>query len=487
MANRYSVVARTYVGWPLAGALIAVLVPACLAAAGVQSAVANVLACNFLTLGFFAWSLGTHVKEQFANPRASLFPDFRRPHLAVAVAVAMAVLVLATGTICRTSGTALLGTAAVVLIIFTSVLWWAYWPTWNWLWPTLLTLPLAFPLRQSCFTALAQGQAAVVSALLLLVCVALLATLLARLMRLDEELPEYHVPLLTRLSSQRQADVRRTWTTWGPADGQPDFLTRRLPADQGGSGRFPGVQAAEPQPSTAGEQPAGQPDFFPRRLPVDTGGSLWGRVRLWCFGMSHLSQGAVLAMGLPLAFLGLYFTASNAQMTISSLIEFPFYYGFLMSVGAPVLWVQRWPRLGYELLRPTTRRDFCRQMGLAFARESFEEWLWLLLGLGCLAAIWFPALLRTWDLAVYLALLVCMWLGQWAAMAWAVSYTRSLFLLVPATFAVSSVPLRMWTRYQTGALPFMTEYYLQLALGMMLLWIVVLFLAYRRWQQLDLP
>jgi hypothetical protein len=101
-------------------------------------------------------------------------------------------------------------------------------------------------------------------------------------------------------------------------------------------------------------------------------------------------------------------------------------------------------------------------------------------------AIWSPAWPRTWDVAVFLALLVCMWLGQWALVAWAVSHTRSLFLLVPAVMGISYVPFTLWKRYQISTMPLATESYLLLALGIMLLWTAVLYLAYRRWQWLDL-
>lgn len=449
MANRYGVVARTYLRWPLASALIVLCVPGYLAAAGVQQSVTDMLAYSYFTLAFFGWSLGTQVKEQFANPRASLLPGFRPPHLAVAVALAVPVLVLATVAMCYVKGTALLGTAAVVLVIFTSALWWGYWPTWTWLPLVLLTCPLAFPLRHSVFTALVEGHAVVVSALLLLVSTALLKTFVARLMRLDEESPEYHVPLLTRLPSPRQADVQRTWSTWGQREGQPGFP--------------------------------------PRRVPADAGGTFWGRVRLWQFGMSELNQVALVVLGFPLCFLVCYLMTGGMQRAVGGLVEFPITFGLICSAGAPARWVLRWPRLGYELLRPTTRRDFCRQMGLAFACDLIAPYLWMLLLAGLVAAIWSPALLRTWDLAVYLALLVCMWLGQWAATALAVSYTRSLFLLVPAVLGISYVPYKMWERYRTSPMPFATEHYLKLALGMMLLWAAVLYLAYRRWQRLDLP
>ena len=62
-----------------------------------------------------------------------------------------------------------------------------------------------------------------------------------------------------------------------------------------------------------------------------------------------------------------------------------------------------------------------------------------------------------------------------------------MFLLIPVVMGISYVPLKMWIHYRTSAMPFATEYYLVLALGMMLLWAAVLDLAYRRWQRLDLP
>jgi hypothetical protein len=268
-----------------------------------------------------------------------------------------------------------------------------------------------------------------------------------RLVRLDDEMPEYQVPLLTRLVGPRQADERRTWSTWG--------------------------------------QPGEQPGFLNRPMPADGGRSFWGRVRLWRVGMSEENFAELEVRMLLIVLLPYSLICHLAQINYPP-FNFAYFYGFIFASGVPVLWLRRWPRLGYELLRPTTRRDFCRQMGLAFACEGIEAYLWLLLFVGFLAAIWSPGSLRTWDLAVYVVLLVCMWLGQWAATAWIVSYSRSAFLLLPAVYGISYVPYKMWMRYRTSPMPFATGYYLTLSLGMMLLCVAALYLAYRRWQRLDL-
>lgn len=485
MASRYAVVARTYFGWPLAGALVALLVPVCLAAVR-HPGVTDLIAYTYLTLGFFAFSLGTRVKEQFANPRASLLPDFRRPHLAVPAALAVTVLVLVTVTIWRIGGTALPGTTAVVLVIFTAFVWWAYWPTWTWATAVGILFAIAFPQPRSVFTALAEGQAVLVSVLLTLVCAALLKTLVARLMRLDEELPEYHVPLLTRLSSTRQEDVRRAWSTWGQRDvQQPVYLFRDQPSEAGGIWR-PQPQVAErPSPSTWGQTGA-QPGLFIRSVPQVKAGSFWGRVRLWRFGMTDRVDEAIVLVGLPVMLVCWYLFANRARLSVRGTVDVPILFGLIFSVGPPVRWLQRWPRLGYELLRPTTRRDFCRQMGLAFACEVFERQLGLVLISGCALAIWAPGVLRTWDLTVYLALLVCMSLAQLATAAWAVSYSRSAALLIAAVMGMSYVPFRMWENYETSPEPYATEYYLKLTLSMMLIYAAALYLAYRRWLRLDL-
>ena len=77
-------------------------------------------------------------------------------------------------------------------------------------------------------------------------------------------------------------------------------------------------------------------------------------------------------------------------------------------------WFKRRQRLGYESLRPRTRLEFVRELGLALLWDIIQCWLGGVLCLGIAAAIWAPELLQFKNLFLFI---LCTGVGQLCAYA----------------------------------------------------------------------
>lgn len=448
MANRYSVVVRTYLGPPLAGVLWLFCSVVSYAAVFDPSLSFIPFIAIYVGIACFAWSVGIHVKEQFANPRSALLPGFRSPHLFVAAIISSIGLLSATTVICRFAGSSFLGTAAILVTIYTVVLWAAFRPS-----PLgavavvfLLALILSSPYW---YPFLIEGKADNSDVLILASCGVLLVILGVRLILLDEDMPEYRMLVPSGLSVARAE--RRFWYSW--------------------QGHW---------------QLEWRPWLFARGIPAAHGGC-WGRVLLWRVGLSPFNMATMM----PLLFLPAWLVPAmliGLEPAVNSLLWMPaLFSGTFLGCLTAMMWIQRWPRLGYELLYPTNRRDFCRQIGLAFGLEVFEGWVWTVLSVGCIVAAVRPVLLRGPDIAVFLALNAIIPLAQWATATLLTSYSQSRMLMLVVGLFVSLPPAFVWLAYLVSPTPYTVETYLTIALGVVLLSIGMLYLAYRRWLRLDLP
>ena len=65
-------------------------------------------------------------------------------------------------------------------------------------------------------------------------------------------------------------------------------------------------------------------------------------------------------------------------------------------------WFIRRHRLGYESLRPRTRQEFVRELGLALLWDIIQCWLGGVLFMGIAAAIWAPELLQVKNILLFI-------------------------------------------------------------------------------------
>ncbi len=67
-----------------------------------------------------------------------------------------------------------------------------------------------------------------------------------------------------------------------------------------------------------------------------------------------------------------------------------------------LFWFMRRHRLGYESLRPRTRQEFVRELGLALLWDIIQCWLGGVLFMGIAAAIWAPELLQVKNILLFI-------------------------------------------------------------------------------------
>jgi len=65
-------------------------------------------------------------------------------------------------------------------------------------------------------------------------------------------------------------------------------------------------------------------------------------------------------------------------------------------------WFIRLHRLGYESVRPRTRQEFVRELGLALLWDIIQCWLGGVLFMGIAAAIWAPELLQVKNILLFI-------------------------------------------------------------------------------------
>jgi hypothetical protein len=135
--------------------------------------------------------------------------------------------------------------------------------------------------------------------------------------------------------------------------------------------------------------------------------SLWQRLQLWGLGTAptpaSVSVGGQILISLisitPLVFIppwvGVENPARDAVVIMSVMIMTnPF--------NIWRFWFTRLHRLGYESLRPRTRQEFVRELGLALLWDIIQCWLGGVLFLGIAAAIWAPELLQVKSILLFI-------------------------------------------------------------------------------------
>jgi hypothetical protein len=182
--------------------------------------------------------LAGHMKEQFADSRAHLMPGFRRVHATVAVVAALIFIVFLPTALTWLMGFRSVGFAAIVVLLFSGSLWMTLRFT---IWGCLpfFTLLLGFSISiiyKPTHQELAQfvsGQFEWLAFALLLIGAgsALLAGV--RLVRLNEDMPEYHWNLAAQnWSGKNQATFQDWMTVYATQPKVQQAMRKRSPREE---------------------------------------------------------------------------------------------------------------------------------------------------------------------------------------------------------------------------------------------------------------
>jgi hypothetical protein len=353
---------------------------------------------------FNACVLGVLLRDNIAHLWASVLPHYRQKHLQVTALIAVFFLAIPMFMMefVGTSDVAPMSVAVIFLTCLAAGLWTLHHPALG-----FLAFPfLFFVMTPASFipglTALLAGANPVASAVLILVSLLALGVLAWRLLVLNEDMVEYAIARL-----------------WG------DLLRGRGQTFGGQSKTITDYLAALPADKRTTLQ-----NFAPLKYPfsnlkqVDnlngySERSLWQRLQLWRLGTTptraSASVGSLILFTLiiipPMVLMQR--TAGGEHAARDSVVIFSVQ---VMTNPFNILlfWFMRRPRLGYESLRPRTRQEFVRELGLSIMWDITQCWLGGILCLVIAAAIWAPELLQVKNIMLFV---FCTGAGQLCAYA----------------------------------------------------------------------
>jgi len=148
-------------------------------------------------------------------------------------------------------------------------------------------------------------------------------------------------------------------------------------------------------------------------------------------------------------------------------------------------WFIRRHRLGYESLRPRTRQEFVRELGLALLWDIIQCWLGGVLFMGIAAAIWAPELLQVKNILLFILgtgvgqlcayAMMGIWLLKQRGMVASVSFAFCPFLA-----------MAIWTLFFTMNGRIGVEVNMAIASVLAAASVATIALAYRRWCRAEL-
>ena len=409
----------------------------------------------FVLVGSAFFLVAAHAKEQFADSRAHLMPGFRYTHGLIGAAAALLVAVVLPAIITLVMGWQSVGLTAISVLGFGTVLWLMLaCSAWISLfvvaaWLASVTEPGGKYL-QELVTGQSEGQA--VALLIVGLIVAIRGGV--RLIRLNEDMPEYH----TRIKwdpSARSHMSRQAWSGEGRILSRLwDWLTERQMASL---------------TQHAGRAPSSRWSRICRwRIGMCTGWSVW----LWAFGMIAY-----------VAILDHFFFTNGGKIDNKppSVFMFSFMATFFPVLGGMGRWIVRCRSLGRELMLPVDRVAYVRQLGLAAAVSQFQLWCAIVIA----AIVWWQTLATPspgFD-AVALMLAVSGLCQFWTfgMSAWFARYrSQGLFTLGMIS---ALMPAQMLAGFANGS-PFLL-WALPAAGVLAMLGLLVAWDAYRRWLRAD--
>jgi len=358
--------------------------------------------------------IAAHAKEQLADPRASLVPHFRTPHLVVA---AVMFLVLVIGLASAVAGlqawvavhdVSLTGYLAFVLVLTALLAWMAQLQSPAMLIPIAAVLsPVMFADGRAWLSEILRGGAPKTGYVLLSASIAALVALWWRLSRMHEEMPDY----ACGVSPGLRLKVRMT--------GDPIF--RRENA--AGASRIETFV-----------RHAARFDYVPNIAAA----GFWRRARHWRHvigtGRMPIFVAALLGVWVPL----LHSTMTKDDVGLMvALVAASMVPGQMFAAT----WPRRWYVLGEESLRPASRRQFLREQGAAMALEYALTWAWL-------SAVTFTSatLFARWPYGVFAQLMMALPLMAgvqvliFGILVWILRF-RAGWLIIAPIFLVTAIGL----------------------------------------------
>jgi hypothetical protein len=433
---------------------------------GVLGGIHSRKACMAMFAYFNACLLGVILRDSIAHPWASVLPHYRKKHLLVTTLIALFFLGIPMFSmeLVGTSDIAPTSIAVIFLTCLAAGLWTLHHPLLG-----FLAFPfLAFVMVPSSSPALAgflAGKTPATSAALVFISLLALWTFAWRLLALNEGMFDHAIARVWGDCLRGRGQ-----TFQGQAKTIDDYLAA-LPADQRAAlQNFDSLKT----PFTNLKEV--------ENLSGHSERSLWQRLRLWRLGTAPTRASAsvgFLMLITPIFILPFVWTELPARSTVVifsvQVMTNPF--------NILLFWFKRRHRLGYESLRPRTRHEFVRELGLALLWDMTLCWLGGVLFMGITAAIWAPELLQVKNIILFIC---CTGVGQLCAYAmmgiW--SLKRGMIASISCTLCafMALAQWMIWT--MDGSIGVEVN----IAIGSLLAAasVATIALAYRRWCRADL-
>jgi hypothetical protein len=303
---------------------------------------------------FLSFFVAMHVKEQFADSRSHLTPDFRRVHIVVAAVAILILAVFPPSLLAWQMGLSPIGMAAVASVLIGAALWSVLLFS-NWLiWPIILISLLNISnTAKDALLMIVSWEPFEWNALGLLALGAVIIVLAGvRCFRLNEDMPEYH----------RRMPTGGPWTSRG-------------------STRMPDINYDGPWPRIVMDMYRGRAMAYLTRHAQQAARSRWSRIVRWQIGMSNSWSVWLWAVFL-IVFLQVMTsylprsapgsgrnTALASMMVAQQFIMYPMMFATAQLMGCLML---RTRTFAFESMLPVSRRAYVRQFCTAVAASYFQ-------------------------------------------------------------------------------------------------------------------
>lgn len=414
----------------------------------------------FFLGAYLSFGIGAHLKQQFANPRAKMFPGFARPHLLVGVG---AILLLTTASALIAawpSNIPLLGLMAFILHINSLALWLGANPKplpLTAFMATVLLLPTS-GIGRALFVEITMGREPILAASMLMAHLFGLGVLVLDMAELDED----------RLDYERV----QAFNMWDMRAGPQRAFNRNVAKSGNWLIRFVSWFASH-ELERATRRVEGRPI---NRLKLLALGDNWPNP----MALNLVIFGAIV---LGLVWVGRSWFG-NEQIAKGMLMQ-----GIPMSMafvwGSWLAWMQRWPRLGYESLRPVSRQEWVWENGVAIAKTMVvNHVIALTLLTGILLAV-LPDFASSPKLWQTLVVVTAAQVAAFGLMSWVVSFgsvMATAFMTAPLVTAPAFGVLAISEKAESAAV-----IVLCLSAGCIIFGVLMSRMAYTKWCRMDLP
>jgi hypothetical protein len=393
---------------------------------------------GFVLIGLFLYiGSAIHIREQFDNHRASLFPSFMRPHLTIAgIVVTLSTIFLLKILVFRI-GLFSIGPAAVLVVWFSLI----FWSVLNLSAATIMAsigLCIVFIYRgDSLLGILSSGKNESLAIGLLILGLAAIAMSVRRLVRINEDMPE-------------------------------------------GNSRIPMAWAGQNH-AIANDQPGA--NSFSERLKAHNiailvhhvqcaRASSWSRIRRWQEGKPSGQMQLLLFFLLLLLFITMHYVLFSTSSMLPLFTNIIFFLPVL--ANAQLLYGLK-QKFRFEMLLPVERNSYLKQKGLAIAESQFRIWFIL-----ASAAFLCQLIMAPQSIVLLLALLAhsLFWqIGIFGVGIWFLRF-RSWVWPVMALTAIVNFGMSFF-RENPSTLFLLSSWYT--SIGIALLSLLMTWHAYRRW------